>query len=489
MKVTQEKLPASQVSLEVEIPPETIQKEYDRVVKELTRSVNLPGFRKGKVPRKILIQRMGAQRINATTLENLIKNNLGQALEKEDIKAIGDFQLVSKFEDLLKQFDPKTPLTVSAKVDVWPDVTLKQCTDWQLQIEKVEYKPERLDSFLEERRHQIATLVPVEGRASQMGDVATVDFSGRFPPEGDGESESDAEPQLIPDAQGTDFQLELSEGKFIPGFIEGIVGLNIGESKEISLAFPENYPKEDLAGQPAIFSITLKELKEKELPELDDEFAQDISDVETLAELRENLEKRFQADAEFDTNSNKRKALLNRLVEQVEVELPMTLIDEEVNRLLNQTATQLSRQGVDIKQVFTQDNMPRLRQDAIPEALRSLHEQLAIQELSKRESIEADPDAIAARVQELQEQLAGEDIDPDRLQAVVEAEKQKQAVLDWLEEHSTIEWLPEGSLAAADEAADDTEDSAETEPEVEADEAVEVTATEVTETTDSEDPG
>ena len=486
MKVTQEKLPASQIGLEIEIPPETLQKEYDRVVKDLARSVNIPGFRKGKVPRKILIQRMGTQRIKATALESLIKNNLGQALEKEEIKAIGDFQLISSFEELLKQFDPKNPLTVSAKVDVWPDVTLKQYKDWQLQVEKVDYKPERVDTFLEERRSQIATLVPVEGRASQMGDVATVDFSGRLVAADDSEADTGSEePNLIPGAQGEDFQLELSDGKFIPGFVEGIVGMNPGDSKEVSVTFPEDYPQEELANQPAIFSVSLKELKEKELPELDDDFAQDISDVETLAELRENLEKRFQEDAEFETDGNKRKVLMSQLVEQIEVDLPNTLIDEEINRLLNQTATQLSRQGVDIRQVFTQENLPRLRQEAIPEAINSLQEQLAIQELSKLESIEADPDAIATRLKELQEQLAGEDIDPEKLKAVVEAEKQKQAVLAWLEEHSTIEWVPEGSLAAAEEAAA----SAKTESETGADEAIEVTAAEVTETTSEEDPG
>ncbi len=449
MKVTQEKLPKSQIGLEIEISAETTQKVYEKVVQNLARSANIPGFRKGKVPRQILLQRMGPQRIKEAALEDLVQDGLKQAIEQESIKVLGNYKLISTFEELSSQFKPGEPLTFSASVDVPPEVQLGEYTGLSVKAEETQPDPDSVDKFLEERRTEQATLIPVESRPAQTGDVAVVDYSGRFAGEGEESSE-------ISGAQATDFQIELGEGKFLKDIVEGIVGMNPGETKEVPVEFPEDYPREDLAGKSAVFTITLKELKEKELPELDDDFAQEVSEQETIAQLREFLENQFREKAEQETTASKEQALLEALLEQVEIDLPETLIEREVETLLTQTAIQMENYGMDIRKLFNAETMPQLRERSRPDAIQRLRQSLALQEIAKRESITVEQSEIEAKVKELMEQLAGQNVDPTRAREVVESDLLKEKAIKWLEEHATVELVPKGSLTPEETATEDT---------------------------------
>lgn len=483
MKVTQEKLPASQVGLEIEITPEMSQQAYEKTLQEFTRYANIPGFRKGKVPRQVLIQRYGSARIKASVLEELIQDSLQKAIEQEKIAAIGSPELRSSFEDLVSQFQPGSPLTFSIAVDVNPDVALKQYTGLTVQAEEFKYDPARVDQVLEDYRKRSATLVPVEDRPAQKGDVATVDFQGKITGELE-EGQSDE----IPGGSAQDFEIELEEGRFIAGFVDGIIGMQIGETKEVSVSFPETYPQEDLAGKPAVFTITVKELKQRELPELDDDFAQEVSEFETLTELRESLESRFQKEVDQKTKNSKQEALLKELVQHLEVDLPETLIRREVDYSITQTAMQLGQQGMDIKKTFTKEIVAMLRDQARPEALTRLQRTLLLGEVAKQESIAVEADEVQAKVNELMEEYAGQDVDVNRLQEVVEEDLLRDKILDWLETNNSIELVPEGSLQPAEaeaEAAAETEaavvESA-AEPEIDAaSETIEVQAETVAE--------
>ncbi|MCC5635749.1 trigger factor [Nostoc sp. CHAB 5844] len=454
MKVTQEKLPASQIGLEIEITPEITQQTYDQVIKNLSSTVNIPGFRKGKVPRQILLQRLGITRVKAAALEELIQDGIEQAVKQEDIQAIGQPQLRSSFDDLINNYEPGKPLTFSAAVDVEPEVNLKQYTGLQAQAEEVKYDSAQVDSVLEKEREQMATLIPVEGRAAQIGDVAVVDFKGIIA-KAEGEN-PDAEPTPIPGGEASDFQVELQEDKFIPGFVTGIVGMNPGETKEISAQFPDPYVNQELAGKPAIFTVTLKELKEKELPELDDDFAQEVSDFETLEELRKSLEERYQKEAEDKTKTNKQEALLAELLKYIEIDLPGTLIDQEVDAMLTQTAMRLAQQGLDVRKLFTQDIIPQLRERSRPEAIERLKRSLALREIGKRESLTVTPEELQARVTELLQQYSEEDVDEDRLSSMVENELLSEKIINWLLDNSSVELVPEGTLSAKEETAEAT---------------------------------
>lgn len=449
MKVTQEKLPASQVGLEVEVTPEMSRQAYEKTLQEFTRNANIPGFRKGKVPRQVLIQRFGSTRIKAAALEDLIQNSLKQAVEQESIEAIGQFELRSPFEELVQQFEPGAAIVFSAAVDIPPQVALTQYTGLQVQAEEVKYDPERVDTILEDYRKRSATLVPIEGRAAQMGDVTTIDFAGRLAAATEGEESAE-----IPGGSAQDFELELAEGRFIPGFINGIVGMTAGETQDVSATFPEEYPQPELAGQPAVFTVTLKELKARELPELDDDFAQEVSEFETLAELRESLETRHQEEAAQKTKANKQEALLSELVKHLEVDLPETLIRREVDYSITQTAMRLSEQGLDIKKTFTGDIVSALRQQTRPEAITRLQRTLALGEVAKQESIKVEPAELDVKVQEILGDYPGQDLDVDRLNQVVEEDLLREKILTWLEEHGAVELVPEGTLAPAVEASE-----------------------------------
>jgi trigger factor len=465
MKVTQEKLPASQIGLEIEITPEITKQTYEQVIKNLASTTNIPGFRKGKVPRQILLQRLGITRIKAAALEELIQDGIEQAVKQEAIQAIGQPQLRSTFEELIVNYEPGKPLTISAAVDVEPEVNLVQYTGLQAKAEEVKYDPTRLEDTLNKEREELATLIPVEGRAAQFGDIAVVDFKGVLV-KGEGEDET-AEPTPIPGGEATDFQLELQEDKFIPGFVSGIVGMNPGETKEISAQFPDPYVNEELAGKAASFTVTVKEIKERELPELNDDFAQEVSDFDTLDELRGSLEERYQKESEEKTKANQQEALLEELVKHVEVDLPETLIEQEVDAMLNQTAMRLSQQGLDVRKLFTQEIIVQLRERSRGEAIERIKRSLGLREVARRESIELAPAEIEARVAELLQEYSGQDIDEDRLRSVVENDLLTEKIVDWLLEHSSVELVPEGSLSTTEETADELTESGATVPETE----------------------
>jgi trigger factor len=463
MKVTQEKLPASQIGLEIEITPEITKQKYEQVIKNLTSTLNIPGFRKGKVPRQILVQRLGIPRIKAAALEEIIQEGIDKAIKQEAITAIGQPQLRSSFDDLMSNYQPGEPLTFAAAVDVVPEVQLKEYTGLQAKAEEIKYDPTQIDNIIEEQRQKLATLVPVEGRAAEINDVAVIDFKGVIA-KAEGE-DPDTEPTPIPGGEGTDFQVELQEDKFIPGFVLGIVGMNPGETKEVAAQFPDPYGNEELAGKPALFTITLKEIKTKELPEVDDDFVQEISDFETVEQLRTSLEERYQKEAADKTKENQQEALLTELLNHVEIDLPTTFIDQEVDAMLTQTAMKLSQQGIDVRKLFTQDVIPQLRDRSKPEAIERLKRSLALQEIGKRESIAVTSEEVQARVVELMSEYADQELDENRLRGVVEEEMLTKKIVDWLLEHSSVELVPQGSLTPTEEPEAAVEEAETSNPE------------------------
>jgi trigger factor len=474
MKVTQEVLPDSQVGLEIEIPADMSQKTYDQVLRKYMRSANIPGFRKGKVPRQVFLQRVGAQQFKAAVLEELVQTAVDKAIKQEEIDAIGNYQLKSSFEDLVTQYEPGEPLTISAAVDVPPRVTLKEYKGLSIQAEEVKPDPERLDKTLEQYQNNLATLVPIEDRPAQMGDMVVVDFVGKV-------KNDDGELEEFQGGSATDFQVELDEGRFIPGFVEGIAGMNLDETKDLEVDFPEDYSQEELAGQPAVFSITLKEIKEKELPDLDDDFAQEISEFETFEELKNSLEERYQQEADDQTKANKQTALLDALVENLEAEIPDTLVQKEVDYLLSQSLMQLSRQGLDINKILTRDMVANMRERTRPDAVERLRRTLALGEIAKAEEITVDAEALQAKIDETMKAVEDpSQIDPDRLREVLHEELLQEKILDWLESESTVELVPEGTLKKEEEATEgaDAEPSEADTPAAEATVEVEAEATE-----------
>lgn len=456
MKVTQENLPDSQVGLEIEVPAEMTKQSYEKVLRDYMKSANIPGFRKGKVPRQILIQRIGGLQLKAAALEDLLQKVVDQAVKQEDIDALGNYQLRSDFESMIGQFEPGQEITISASVDVPPRVTLNSYKGLSVQAEEIKTDVDsRVEETLESYRENLATLVPVEDRVAQDGDVAVVDFVGKAENE-DGEIEE------FEGGSAEDFQVEISEGRFIPGFVEGMVGMKLEEDKDVEVTFPEDYPQPELAGKPATFTISLKELKEKELPDVDDDFAEEVSEFETLAELRKSLEERYEKEAADATDANVEQALLDELVKHIEAEIPDTLIKREVDFIVTQTAMQLSRQGIDLGKFLTKELVDGMRTNARPDAIERLRRTLALGEIAKQEGIEVEDADIKTRTEEMMAEVEDpSQVDPERLNQVVTEDLLKEKILAWLKENSTVELVPEGSLTPEEpeepEVSDDEE--------------------------------
>lgn len=455
MKVTQERLPESQVGLNIEIAPEASRNAYEKMVQNLARSSNIPGFRKGKVPRRILLQRIGNERIKAAALEELIQKSLQDAIEQESINALGQPNLRSNFEELLGQYNPGDAISFSVAVDVPPSIELADYNNLSVKAEEIVYQPEKVDELINQRREQKADLVPVEERAAQMGDVAFVDFKGILPEE---------ENKEIEGGSATNFQVEIAEGKLIPGMVEGIVGMKPEETKDVSVTFPEDYPQEDLAGKPAVFSITLNELKTKELPELDDDFAQEVSDdqFDTFAAYKESVEKQLKEQAENQTNNNINEAIATALMEQNQIALPESLVQEETTSVLTKTLMQMQQMGLDVKQLFNSDNIPMLRDNARPEAVSNLQKSLILQEIAKKEALEPNQGAIEAKIAEIRPQLVGQEVDEERLLEMVTSDLLSENTYQFLRDKAQIELVPEGSLKEAPAETADFEEEVET---------------------------
>jgi trigger factor len=454
MKVTQEKLPASQLGLEIEISAETTKNTYEKMVDNLSRTTNLQGFRKGKVPRQILIQRLGSKQIKAAALEQMLQNSLKEAIEQESIEPLGNYQIRSDFEELLSKYTPGEPLTFSAAVDVTPEVKLGEYTGLSVKAEESVYEADEIDKTIEKMREQKASLVPVENRPAQMGDVIIIDFEGKLTAEGQ-------ESELIQGGQAQDFQIEMEEGRLVAGMIEGIVGMNPDETKEVAVTFPEDYGAQELAGKPAVFTITLKEIKEKELPELDDDFAEEASEFATMAELRESLEKQYREKAKNETKNSVYGAIVKELLPKCEIDLPETMIQEEVTALLTQTFMQMQQYGVDVKQLFNAETIPKFRETARPEAIENVKTSLLLAEIAQKENLVPTTETIEAKEKELIEQIKDRDIDYDKLRSMVTEDLTKENVLGWLKEKTTVELVPKGSLTPEEEEDEDEEEDEE----------------------------
>lgn len=451
MKVTLEKLPASQVGFDIEVEGEKSQAIYDRIVKDLMRSMNVPGFRKGKAPKQLVLREVGSERLKANVLEDLLDQTLKLVLEEQkEIQAIGSFELMSPLDDLLKQFQLGQPFNFKVAIDVYPEVTLNNHQNLAVKAEKVEPNLAKVETTLHEFQVKNATLVPVEARGLEIGDVAAVDLKML--------DENGVE---IADAAYPDLQLEMDEANFLPELIRGIVGMKIDESREIAITLPADYYLEDYSGEPVTFVIALKDIKAKELPALDDDFAQSISEKQTIAELREFLENRYTEEAEDQTTANTEQALLDALVLGIETELPATLVKEESNFMIQQQATYLQRmQGGDklLKQLFTKEFIGEMHRMNQPEAIARIKRTLALAELAKLENITAEPSEITARIKEYREEMPDQEFDLNRLNQVVADEVVKEKVMAWLKENSTIEFVPEGSLKPVVEDDQDDQD-------------------------------
>tara|TARA_Y100001968_G_scaffold212345_1_gene195474 strand:+ start:46185 stop:47612 length:1428 start_codon:yes stop_codon:yes gene_type:complete len=440
LKVTTNALANSRIAVQLEVPAAKCKTTYEETLSRLSKTADLPGFRKGKVPKAVILQQLGIARIKASTLEKLLQRAWEEALDQESIEPLCEPELKNGFDALLQDFNPDKKLSITLETDIAPIPKLKASKGLTVEAEKVEFDPKKVDELIEQSRKQLATLIPVEKRSAEMGDIAVVSFEGTYKDDG----------SEITGGSSDSMDVELENGRMIPGFIEGIVGMSINQTKSLECQFPKDYQDEKSQGRAAKFVVTLKDLKTRELPELDDSFAKQASDKNTMNDLREDLENRLKEETKRTQLKKRQESLINGLVQELEVELPNSLIELEIRNIIEQTARNFAQQGIDVKSIFTPELIDSLRKSSRKEAEENLRKNLALNALSKKENIEINESELEEKLKEVRNELSKEkNIDENKLKQAVSDDLLQEKLLLWLEENNTvIEKAPEKEVKA-----------------------------------------
>ena len=431
LKVKTSSKPNSRIAVEVEVPPDRCKNSYDEALSKLSRSISIPGFRKGKVPKAVVIQQLGIKRIQASALESLLQKVWTETLDQEGIEPLCEPELKDGFEIILENFDTEKTLTLKLETDIAPIPTLKKTSGLTAEVENLIFDPKKIDELIEQSRAQLATKVPVCDRAAKKGDIALLSFKGSFSDDG----------SEIEGGSADSIEIELEDGRMIPGFIEGVVGMNINDKKTLKCEFPKDYHQEVAQGREAEFKVSLEDLKIKELPELNDEFAKQVSDKENMTELREDLEKRLREDLDKKQEKNRQDSLLNSLVNELEVELPKSLIDQEVRLIVEQTAQNFAQQGIDVKSMFTPELVKSLMESSRGEAEKKLRQKLALKALTESEKIEVSQNEINSKLKEIENDIKlskEKNIDEVRLREAITDDLLQEKLFAWLEKNNTV---------------------------------------------------
>jgi trigger factor len=372
VKTTVTELPHSRVRVEAEIPADEVQRTLENQARKLGREMKLPGFRQGKIPPTIVIQRLGRDPILDEAVRDQLTGWYMKAIDESGIAPVGDPQV-----DLGDLPDEGKPLTFSFEVGVRPTAELGTYRGLEVGRREPAVDPESVDDEIDILRERSAHLHAVK-RAAKMGDFLTIDFEGTV----------GGEP--FPGGEGRDQLVELGSGNLIPGFEEGLVGAVAGEERTVTATFPEEYAAKHVAGKEAEFLILVKDVKHKHLPDLDDEFASDAAGFDTLEELRENIEERLLELDEQNVEAEFRAAALDAVVGEAVVDVPDALVEARANELLTRMLHALGHQGVtkDHYLKISGKSERELVDDAMPEAELALRREAVLAAIIRAERIE-----------------------------------------------------------------------------------------------------
>jgi len=378
------RLEPTKVELEITITPEELAAAQDRAFKKLSKNVRLPGFRPGKIPRKVFEQNYGADAIENQAMEDVVPEAYAKAVREHDLDP------VQRPTMELLPLEPGNPYKLKATVQVRPAIELGDYKGIAVTLPPATVSDDDVERSLQSLARERATLVPVD-RPAKLGDVVTMDYAGTI----DGVT--------FEGGTATGQMTELDESRFIPGFASGIAGLSAGESKDVTATFPSDYHQTDLAGKDAVFAVTVHDVKELELPALDDEFARSVSENQTVADLRADVRKRLEAIADARRRREIGNQVMEKLLAAHDVPLPAAMVDGEVDHMLEEGEQAATRAGVPFDDYLKESGktIEELRAEFRPEAESRVKGTLLIEAIAKAEGIAATPADIADELQTL----------------------------------------------------------------------------------------
>lgn len=373
MSLQVETLEKNMAKLTIEVPAEEFEKAIEKAYQKNKGKMSVPGFRKGKVPRKMIEKMYGTGIFYEDAANIIIPEAYANEIENCEL------EIVSQPSIDVVQIESGKPFIFTAEVATKPEVELGEYKGVQVERKAVEVTDEEVDKALEEERDKQSRMVPVEGRAVENGDMVTIDFEGFV----DGVA--------FEGGEGTDYPLTIGSHSFIDTFEDQLVGKNVGEEVEVNVTFPEQYQAEELQGKPAMFKVAIKEIKAKELPELDDDFAQDVSDFDTLAEYKEDLKKKLVEKKEEEAKEAFEEAVVEAVVSNAKMEIPAPMVDLQVKTMADNFARRITSQGLSMEQYmqFTGMTPEKLEEQMRPQALKTIESRLVLEAIVKAENIQA----------------------------------------------------------------------------------------------------
>ena len=385
MSLQVEKLEKNMAKLTIEVSAEDLDKAMEKAYQKQKSRISLPGFRKGKAPRKMIESMYG----KGVFMEDAVNSLVPQ----EYTKALGecDLEIVSQPEINVTQMEPGKALIFTADVAVKPEVTLGDYKGVEVPKSEITVTDEEVDAEVKKEQDKNARTVAVEDRAAAHGDITTIDFEGFV----DGVA--------FEGGKGTDYALTLGSGTFIPGFEDQLVGANTGDHVEVKVTFPEEYQAKELAGKEAVFQCDVKKIETKEVPELDDEFAKDVSEFDTLAEYKEDVKKKLTEKKEKEARTAKENAAVDKAIENAQMDIPELMTKTECRQMMDDFSRRMQQQGLSMEQYFqfTGQSMDKMMEDMKPQALKRIQTRLVLEKVAEAENIQPSEEEITEEIQKM----------------------------------------------------------------------------------------
>ncbi|CAM4436793.1 trigger factor [Paenibacillus phoenicis] len=435
MKATWEKIEKNLGVLEVEVEAERVAAALDKAFQKVVKKVNVPGFRKGKVPRPIFEARFGVESLYQDAIDILLPEVYTEAVDQTDIFP------VDRPEVDIEQFAKGQPFKFKARITVKPEVKLGDYKGVEVPAINVEVSDEELNNELERLQQRHAELIVIDDEPAKNGDTVVIDFDGSVdgvPFEG-GKAER--------------YSLELGSNTFIPGFEDQVVGLATGDFKDVTVTFPETYHAEELAGKEAVFKVKVHEIKRKQLPELDDEFAKDVSEFDTLDEFKEDLKKQLAARKEQEAKAAREGAIVDKVGENAEVEIPEAMIKGEVENMIRDFDNRLRAQGMNLDMFlgFSGQTVDDLRGQMQGDAEKRVRNNLVLEAIAKAEKIEVTQDEINKELNDMAEAYKRT---PEEIRNILAANGSLGSLNEEILIRKTIQFLLENSKEVPAEQAE-----------------------------------
>jgi len=424
-----EKIDTNKVQMEIEVPVDEVNEALDQAYKKVVKDVSIPGFRKGKVPRKVLESRLGPEVLYNEALEILVDPAYIKAVEESQIEPI------SQPEMELVQIEKDKPLIFKVTVDVKPEVELPEYKGVTVEKVKKEITQDDIDRYLNSLLEQHTRLISLEEGEIQEKDLAIIDFKGTV----------DGEP--FEGGEAENYSLEIGSKTFVEGFEEQLIGVKKGETKEIRVTFPEDYSNEELAGKEAVFQVTVNEIKRPQLPELNDDFIQEISEeFNTVEEFTADVEKKLKEDLEGRQKHEIESKIIEKVAAESEMEIPEALVEREIDNQLSEMDYYLRMQGFSLDQYvqMVEGGKEKLREEYRDEAVKKVRANLVLDAIIKKEGFEATEEDVNERISSLaQSQNASLEDVKERLQQdgridMISHEIRYRKAIDMLVENANI---------------------------------------------------